>query len=214
MLCWTSKLLDLPANLFKHLLSLKKLKDHDLRLCLIEVDLAFGNLLSIELLLIGSLRNLPGSQTLHQLRVIVDILVEVDRALLLEEAAELLLDSCGGFLLFLSLELVSELLSTLNLLLTQGELLLHEEHLTLRFDVVGAVKRLELTFEVLEKSFLLLLGHALLLVALLNLLFLLIDPLFELSNISLLLLLEILLALQHVLIVSIGVIEVFLELRL
>jgi hypothetical protein len=158
-------------------------------LCLIEVDLAFGNLFSIGLLFIGSLRNLPGSETLHQLRVIIHILVEIDRALLLEETTELLLDSCSGFLLFLSLELVSEFLSTLNLLLTQGELLLHEEHLTLRFDVVGAVKRLELTFEVLEKSFLLLLGHALLLVALLNLLFLLIDPLFELSNISLLLLL-------------------------
>jgi len=84
----------------------------------------------------------------------------------------------------------------------------------LLFNVVGTVERLKLAFKVLEQGFLLLLGHALLLVALLDLLLLFLDALTKLCSISFLFFLEILLALEHVFVVSIVIIEVFFELSL
>jgi len=73
----------------------------------------------------------------------------------LEKTSKLLLDVLGRLHSFLTLELILELASFLELLLSHVQLLLHEEVLTLLLNSVGTVKRLKLALQVLKESFLL-----------------------------------------------------------
>lgn len=93
----------------------------------------------------------------------------------LEKTSKLLLDVLGRLDSFLTLELILELASFLELFLSHVQLLLHEEVLTLLLNSVGAVKRLKLALQVLKESFLLVSSQALILVALLDLLLALFD---------------------------------------
>lgn len=203
----------MPSDLLKHLLGLEKLKDHDLGFTLFKIDFCLSKFSLVGLVIRVLLGEFPSSKSFHEIRVVVGLLHH-ERALSLEETTKLLRNILGRFDLLLTLELVSKLLGLLNMLFTLGNLLLHDELLTLLFNIVGAVKGLKLAFQALQESFLLLLSHAFILVTLLDLFLLLFDTFSELSCISIELFLDLLLALKHVLVVAESIREFLLELVL
>lgn len=130
--------------------------------------------MSLVLILLVLLGDLPGAEAAHELGVVVGLLHH-DGTLALEDVLQLgahVLAGLGGLLL---LNCRPQLLRLLQVFPALGDLVLEDELLALLLDDPGVVERGKLPFEVVDKQGLLLLGHLLVLVASLEFVLVLLD---------------------------------------